>query len=940
MRPSDTMKQSRPRHRASCLVSCASILIAAALAAISLFLPPINLPVRLLARQYSPLNAASPTIAIDAELRLSLPANQRAADFAVKISRLSAAFESADASQPAWLPSAREQLPPFLTLASPLYLIESRGDAPGALQIELTPPAAAAKPERPALYGWSGAVWRFIPSEFVAGALLGAADFTPRLLAAFQFAPSEPIVLLAQDVDQDLDSEIAALADILSPAGLRPTRSGALIGSLAPGGSASAPYLLMPVIRDFTDPRAIDQSTVATLIAQAGPRALHIARITELAKFNGFDGVFIDYRGHSSDQRDDFTRFIAELAASLSQDGLRLGVVAPAEIGADGSRGSGATDWRRIGEAVDYLQLGAVINPRAFTPGGAVHDLLRVAASQVARNKILLGLSARSLREVDGVLGPIGWHAAFAPLGDVIVTADDVSQTGSIPPGAIIRASLSGYPAVSGIDRASQTSYIDYRDETSSAIARVWLTDAAALRHRMDSAEAIAGIAFDDLFAREHSPRLLPAILDFKARQPARGSPARLRARWTVDGAEAALDPVDANLDEIFVLTLEAPEGNYAINWSAADDLGALSARRGAVVPLFQPTPTPTPTPTLTPTPLPQPVITAPVATDRPPSSADYGAEPPPAGSIRIEIGGHVLSTGSGRTIGALRSAGMTWMKIQSRFYRNRPPDVSGDIANARNHGFKILVGTVGDPAELAAGGDAYIHAYTDWLQRIAAQGADAIEVWNEPNLDREWPRGQISGVAYARMLSQAYRKIKAANGATMVISAAPAPTGAENAFPGQVMNDDRWLREMVAGGGLDHLDCVGAHYNEGIIPPSRASGDPRQGDYYTRYFHGMLNTYFGITGRPICFTELGYLTSEGLPPLPAFFSWAKDVTVQQQAAWLAQAAALASQSGKVPLFIVWNIDFSHYGADPQAGYAIIRPDGSCPACGALARAR
>lgn len=101
-----------------------------------------------------------------------------------------------------------------------------------------------------------------------------------------------------------------------------------------------------------------------------------------------------------------------------------------------------------------------------------------------------------------------------------------------------------------------------------------------------------------------------------------------------------------------------------------------------------------------------------------------------------------------------------------------------------------------------------------------------------------------------------------------------------------------------------------------------------------------MLNTYHGITGRPICFTELGYLTSAGLPPLPAYFNWAKDVTLPQQAAWLAQAAALASQSGLVRLLIVWNVDFSYYGADPQAGFAIIRPDGSCPACATLAGAR
>jgi hypothetical protein len=103
-----------------------------------------------------------------------------------------------------------------------------------------------------------------------------------------------------------------------------------------------------------------------------------------------------------------------------------------------------------------------------------------------------------------------------------------------------------------------------------------------------------------------------------------------------------------------------------------------------------------------------------------------------------------------------------------------------------------------------------------------------------------------------------------------------------------------------------------------------------------------MLDTYWNITGgqKPICFTELGYLTSAGYGPLPDYFSWASNVSLEQHAAWLAEAAALASQSGKVRLMIVWNVDFTRYDSDPMAGYAIVRADGSCPACNALAGAR
>ena len=65
------------------------------------------------------------------------------------------------------------------------------------------------------------------------------------------------------------------------------------------------------------------------------------------------------------------------------------------------------------------------------------------------------------------------------------------------------------------------------------------------------------------------------------------------------------------------------------------------------------------------------------------------------------------------------------------------------------------------------------------------------------------------------------------------------------------------------------------SHYNEGIIRPHQTSGDPRD-DYYTRYFWGMVNTYYNAFGgaRPLCFTELGYVSPEGFGPLPGGFAW------------------------------------------------------------------
>jgi hypothetical protein len=102
-----------------------------------------------------------------------------------------------------------------------------------------------------------------------------------------------------------------------------------------------------------------------------------------------------------------------------------------------------------------------------------------------------------------------------------------------------------------------------------------------------------------------------------------------------------------------------------------------------------------------------------------------------------------------------------------------------------------------------------------------------------------------------------------------------------------------------------------------------------------------MVNLYHDTFGgtRPLCFTELGYVSPEGYEsvPLPGNFGWAAGTSVAEQAQWLAESASLSGSSGKVRLMIVFNVDFTVYlSNDPQAGYAMLRPNGSCPACAAL----
>lgn len=309
--------------------------------------------------------------------------------------------------------------------------------------------------------------------------------------------------------------------------------------------------------------------------------------------------------------------------------------------------------------------------------------------------------------------------------------------------------------------------------------------------------------------------------------------------------------------------------------------------------------------------------------------------QPTPAPiSGAFEGGGQVLEL-NGNTQQVLRSSRLIWAKAQVR---------SGDtngvplVQQFKAAGFKVLISLTGDKNSVLD--ENFRTTYAQYAASLASAGADAIEVWNEQNLDREWVTGRISGSSYVGLLSRAFNAIKAANANTIVISGAPAPTGAEGAFPGRVVNDDNYYRQMALANAANFADCIGVHYNEGIVPPNVVTGDPRGDNYPTRYLVPQLNRALAsFPGKPACFTEIGYLSPEGYGPLPAGFEWARNTTKEQQAQWLGQAFGILRNGGRTRMAIVFNVDFPTYGADPQAGYAIIRPGNVCIACAYLAQA-
>jgi hypothetical protein len=133
------------------------------------------------------------------------------------------------------------------------------------------------------------------------------------------------------------------------------------------------------------------------------------------------------------------------------------------------------------------------------------------------------------------------------------------------------------------------------------------------------------------------------------------------------------------------------------------------------------------------------------------------------------------------------------------------------------DHGLNIIA-RVGAQPEWVGGGypeigppDDY-QDFADFLTVLATRykgRIDAYQIWNEPNLSREWGESAPDPAEYTRLLKVAYQAVKAADPGAYVISAGLAPT---TRWDDVAIPDTVFVQGMYDAGAAPYFDLLGVH--------------------------------------------------------------------------------------------------------------------------------
>jgi hypothetical protein len=299
------------------------------------------------------------------------------------------------------------------------------------------------------------------------------------------------------------------------------------------------------------------------------------------------------------------------------------------------------------------------------------------------------------------------------------------------------------------------------------------------------------------------------------------------------------------------------------------------------------------------------------------------------------------------RDLELVRDAGFTWVK-QHVPWRDVEGAAKGAynwyftdriVADAEQFGLNLLFRLDSEPVWAVPpkgvyspnGPPEHPEDFGDFCHTLAGRyrgRVRAYQIWNEPNLAREWGGFPPDPAGYVDLLRACYVGIKTADPDALVVSAGLSPTG--NGLP-DAIPDIEYLIAMYEAGAAPYFDLLGVHAPGFLYPPEASPDEVAANHNGHRFFcfrhvedAREVMVRYGDSDKQVAVLEMGWTTD----PVHPGYAWFA-VTEEQKADYLVRAFQYAKKHWSPwigPMTVISIADLQWTRDDEQYWWAITEP--------------
>ena len=322
---------------------------------------------------------------------------------------------------------------------------------------------------------------------------------------------------------------------------------------------------------------------------------------------------------------------------------------------------------------------------------------------------------------------------------------------------------------------------------------------------------------------------------------------------------------------------------------------------------------------------------------------------------------------------GLITGAGFGWAKQQVPWEevevfgpgcRERPPnewfwdDLDRFVNTMRANGLSILLSVVKAPECLKPAGSPAGHGppidpatFGRFMYELAGRykgRVQAYELWNEANLQREWPSlrpadpNNSAHLEFLELVKHGYSGAKRGDPNAYIGLGAMTPAGNTST----AIDDRDYLKRLWAANGgevANYFEFLGVHPNGGPNAPDDTIRNPaasrakcnsgwstHDSFFFSRYeqlYADMIAAGPAFRHKTLWLTEFGWASN---PNPTAGYEYARCNSEQDQANYLVRAfAKVRAEAPYVTHMVVWNLNFQQVvgPSDEKSAFGIVRSD-------------